>query len=241
MQMQSCLTRFFVLTGMLLMLAGCKSELYSQLPERDANEMIAILASAGIDAERERAKDGTFSLRIETDQQARAIQMLSSRGLPRPKFESLGEIFDSKRMVSTPFEERARFMHAINQELSNSISKISGVTSARVMVMMPDESPLDRNKQPARASVFIYHHPTTPVREYIPMIKGLIVNSVNGLMYENVAVALFPADQSLSPSGGLSVTNLRLGNLGGLASLMVLMVGGFLVWHMLGRPMPTRR
>ena len=49
----------------LLVLAGCKTDLYGNLSERDANEMAAILLDNGIDVDREIAKDGTITLFVE--------------------------------------------------------------------------------------------------------------------------------------------------------------------------------
>lgn len=217
-------------------LAACKSEIYSSVPEREANEMVSVLAQSGITATRERNKSGNFSISVSKDDTASALATLSQRGLPRLQFDTLGNIFDAKKMVSTPFEERARFMHAINQELANSLTQIAGVTSARVHVMLPESSPLDRSKQVPRASVFVYHLPDAPVLQYVPVIKNLIVNSVNGLNYEDVAVAMFPSstDAFARPS--------FLGNLPGsnhivLILLGVVLLGMLLMRHFIARVM----
>ncbi len=174
-------------------LAACKSELYSSLQEREANEMIAALATANISATREGTKDGAYSVLVEGSAIPDATRILSANGLPRAKFETLGKVFQSGSMVSTPFEERARFMYAMDQELAQSISQISGVASARVHVIMPEQAPLETKKEHPRASVFIYLNPGVDIRGEVGTIKTLIVNSVNGLAYEDVAVALFPA------------------------------------------------
>jgi len=185
--------RLAIAAFLLAALAGCKSEVYSSLPEREANEIIAVLDQSGISAQRDRAKDGTFSVAIDSGSIGQATEILEREGLPRQRFENLGGIFQSNHMVATPFEERARFMYAMNQELSNSLTQIAGVVSARVHVMMPENSPLDAGKERPRASVFLYHDPLADIRKQVPVIKTLIVNSVSGLAYEDVAVALFPA------------------------------------------------
>lgn len=190
----------FVRIAVLLLLAGslaaCKSELYSSLSEREANEIVATLAGASISAAREGNKDGAYSVQVEGSEIAEATRLLTARGLPRAKFETLGKVFQSGSMVATPFEERARFMYALDQELSNSISSIAGVSSARVHVMLPETSPLDAKKERPRASVFIYVNPGADIRGQMGTIKTLVMNSVNNLAYEDVAVALFPATTS---------------------------------------------
>ena len=49
---------------LLLLLAGCKTELYAGLPEREANEMLGILLAQGVAAEKATAKDGTIIYRL---------------------------------------------------------------------------------------------------------------------------------------------------------------------------------
>lgn len=219
-----------------LVLAGCKSEIYSGLAERDINEMITVLATNGISADRAKAKDGSFALSVDGGEASQAIALLSARGLPRPRYQSLGDVFESKRMVSTPFEERARFMHAVNQELAHSLTQIAGVVSARVHVMMPEENPLQRAAPAPRASVFLYHRPDVSVREYVPVVKSLVVNAVNGLAYEDVAVALFPAGSPIEAgAGGGALSILRNPNHAGLVSLVVIGVGFALFFWARGR------
>lgn len=228
------LFRFLAIAMVAGALAGCKAELYSNLSEREANEMIAVLNGAGIEASREKVKGGTFTLSVDKDKTAASIAILNQRGLPRQQFDSLANIFDAKKMVSTPFEEKARFMHAMNQELANSLTQISGVVSARVHLMLPDSSPLDKTKPQPRASIFVYHQPNVNISQHVPIIKNLIVNSVNGLNYEDVAVALFPASLSGAvSSAGLS--SLPFGNQTVLIVIVVLLLGMALFRRSLGR------
>ncbi len=179
-----------------LFLAGCQSELYSSLQEREANEMISVLAVNGIEASRTSDGKGNFTISVDRGDFSLAIAKLSEKGLPREQFGSLGKIFSSEKLVSTPFEERARFMHALNEELSNSISRINGVVSARVHLMVPEDNPFEDNKTPPRASVFIYQEAGQDLRPQIPTIKNLIVNSLDNLEYSFVEVALFEDNTS---------------------------------------------
>lgn len=179
-----------------LFLAGCQSELYSNLQEREVNEMISVLAVNGIEASRSTDGKGSFSISVDRGDFSTAIAKLSEKGLPRENFGSLGKIFNSEKLVSTPFEERARFMHALNEELSNSISRINGVVSARVHLMVPEDNPFVDDKTPPRASVFIYQEAGKDLRSQIPTIKNLIVNSLDNLEYSFVEVALFEDNTS---------------------------------------------
>ncbi len=189
-----------------LFLAACQSELYTNLEEREVNEMITVLAANGISASRTSDGKGAFGLSVDRSDFSMAVSKLSEKGLPRQEYGSLGKIFNTEKLVSTPFEERARFMHALNQELANSITRIDGVVSARVHIMVPEVSPFERSKTPPRASVFIYQEKGLNLQTYIPTIKNLIVNSLDNLEYANVEVALFDDNSASQPRTTIAST-----------------------------------
>jgi type III secretion protein J len=177
----------------LLLLAGCKVDLYSRLSERDANEMIAILQRADIPAAREMAKDRSVTVRVAQPQFARAVEVLKAHGMPRPTFATMGEVFARDSLISSPVEERARLIFALSQELSRTVAEIDGVLSARVHLVLPENDPLRQNLVPAAASVFIRHDPAAPLGQFTPQIKALVANSIAGLSYDKVSVVLVPA------------------------------------------------
>ncbi len=183
-------------TGMLILAcAACSSrqELYSKLSERQANEMVAVLLSAGIEAEK--APPGRhLSITTPPESFSAAVRALSAQGYPRDTFESMGNVFKREGFVSSPLEERARLSHAMSQELANTIASIDGVITARVHLVMPENNPLLDKPQPSAAAVFIKHRADRNLQAQVTQIKALVVNSIEGLMYGNVTVALFPAE-----------------------------------------------
>jgi type III secretion protein J len=184
-----------VASAMLLtLLIGCsKQELYSQLSERQANEMVAVLRGVGIDAKKE-ARDGTFTVAAASSDFANAVRTLNAQGYPRDSYDSMGKVFKREGFVSSPLEERARLMHAMSQEISNTIANIDGVITARVHLVVPERNPLIDKVQPAAAAVFIKHRNDRDLSSQTTQIKALVVNSIEGLSYDNVTVALFPAE-----------------------------------------------
>jgi type III secretion protein J len=178
----------------LALLAGCSNhELYSQLSERQANEMVAVLRSAGIEADK-KAHEGKFSVLTSKGDFSQAVRTLNAQGYPRETFDTMGKVFKREGFVSSPLEERARLMHAMSQEISNTIANIDGVVTARVHLVVPERNPLLDKPQPAAAAVFIKHRPERNLSGQISQIKALVVNSIEGLAYDNVTVALFPAE-----------------------------------------------
>ena len=225
-----------------LLSAGCSNqELYSQLSERQANEMVAVLRQAGIEAEKKVA-EGRFSVLTSRGDFADAVRLLNAQGYPRESFDSMGKVFKKEGFVSSPLEERARLVHALSQEISNTIASIDGVVAARVHLVVPDRHPLLDKPQPAAASVFIKHRPDKDLTPQITQIKALVVNSLEGLSYDHVTVALFPAEAMPAEAarvmaagpGGPAARQAALQTpllLGGAAGAAVLLAGALLWWR----------
>lgn len=175
-----------------ILLFGCKRELYSDLDEVDATEMNAVLLHNGIESDKIRGKEGKWGLTVDKADIPEAFSVLRSAGLPRDHYLSMGEIFKKQGLVSSPLEERARYIYGITQELSNTISKIDGVLSARVHIVQPQNDPLSDSIMPSSASVFIKTTPEAEeIQTRIAQIKELVINSVEGLTIDRVSVAIF--------------------------------------------------
>ena len=180
----------------LTLLTACSDqELYSQLSERQANEMVALLRGRGIEADKQ-SQEGHFSITTSRNDFAEAMRLLNAQGYPRETFDTMGKVFKKEGFVSSPLEERARLQHAMSQEISNTIASIDGVVAARVHLVVPERNPLIDKPQPAAAAVFIKYRPDVDLTAQIPQIKALVVNSIEGLAYDNVTVALFPAEST---------------------------------------------
>ncbi len=174
---------------LLLLLTGCKEQLYTKLTEREANEIAAALMQNSIDVDRKSAKDGSITVSVEKDQFAKAIWVLQNQGLPRQTFSSMADVFKGEGLIPSPMEERIRFLYALSEGLSRTISEIDGVIDARVHVVLPKNDPMNQEAQPSSASVFIRYYEDQPPR--IPQIKMLVANSVDSLSYEKVSVVTF--------------------------------------------------
>jgi type III secretion protein J len=175
-------------------LAGCgKDPLYSKLDEQQANEMLAVLVGAGIDASKTPVDEG-WSIEVARSGVPQAMKVLKAEGYPHEAYQSLGDVFRKEGFVSTQLEERARLLHALSQELSRTISAIDGVVVARVHLAIPERNPLSDEKALSSASVFIKHKPGSQVVNKAASIKALVVNSVEGLPYDNVTVTFFASD-----------------------------------------------
>lgn len=185
-----------------LLVAGCgKVPLFTELTEGEANEMMAVLLQKEIDCTKAAAKDGLWSLSVTQSDFSRAVEVLRANGYPRDKFVKIGDVFQKSGLVSSPTEERIRYMYALSQEIADTLMRIDGVMNARVHIVIPDNDPLAERVTPSSAAVFIRYRTGFDLESLTPHLKNLVTRSIEGLSYDNVSLVLVPA-ATLAPANG---------------------------------------
>jgi len=184
--------RLFLLLSILILLSACKVELYRNLHEHEANEMISILMNHNVDVEKVLGKEGVVTLLVDEADFSRSVSLLRARGYPGTAYNGAEEYLKKEGMVSSPTEEWARVVYARGQEVARTISEIEGVTLARVHIAVAKKSSLVEEVIPPTASVFIKYREDIDVPVFVPQIKHLVANSIEGLLYKNVTILLSP-------------------------------------------------
>jgi type III secretion protein J len=179
--------------SLLLLLPGCKVELYTDLKEPEANEIVAALAAEGIAASKGRPEGASWQVEVDEGRMGRALEVLRAQGLPPERFASMGDVFQKQGLVSTPAEERMRYIYAVSQELSQTLRNVDGVVAARVHVVIPANDPLSEKIRPSSAAVFIKYRPDVDMRLLAPAVKEMVAHSIEGLSHEQVSLSLFEA------------------------------------------------
>lgn len=211
----------------LLFLSACSSQnLYTNLSEAQANDMVAVLLDAGIDANKAPGEKEQWQVTVSQNQFARAVEVLKSNGFPRKDYDTLGSIFKKEGFASSPLEERARLNYGMSQELSHSIRDIDGVIEARVHLTMPEPDPLSKEVKPASASVFVKYRPGFNLRSETGAIKSLVTNAVEGLTYDRVSVIMTPS-RSVPRVASNTVSIASILNLRFVVILIALVLIGF--------------
>jgi type III secretion protein J len=230
-----------VLLGLVLMsfLAGCQVDLHTKLSEADANDILGALLAAGLDARKHSLDAGkTWNISVEEAQTVPAIGVLRDNALPHERRATLGDLFKKEGLISSPTEERVRFLYGIQQSLADTLSKIDGVIVARVHIVLPNNDPLAPVTKPSSASIFVKYRRGGEIQSLVPAIKNLVVHAVEGLEYNQVTVTLVPASGSraadaqaaASEPAKSSTSPLLLPIVGALVLLLVLLTG-FGVWR----------
>ncbi|WP_457561181.1 flagellar basal-body MS-ring/collar protein FliF [Caminibacter sp.] len=122
---------------------------------------------------------------------------VAAQGLPKKSTVGF-ELFDKNSFGATDFEQRIKYLRALEGELARTIESINAVESAKVNIAIPKPSVFVENQTPPTASVLIKLKPNmilTP--KQIQGIKWLVAAAVPKLKPENVKIV----DQYGNPLG----------------------------------------
>jgi len=190
------------------LLAGCKKELYSGLSEEDVNEMAVALMERNVPADKSTPDGGkTYTLQVDDGDMVRAMEVLRERGLPHSKFDDLGNLFKKDGLVSTPTEERVRFIYGLSQELSGTLSHIDGVLVARVHIVQPERDPVVGQVAAPSASVMVRYRTDYNLELMRDKIRALVAGGVEGLSADRVNLTLIPVTPVLVAGDACSGVN----------------------------------
>jgi type III secretion protein J len=201
--------KLFLTTGMVLSLCvfvSCSQELHHGLTEEQANEMVVTLSNNGINATKVPVEGEvlSFNLSVPKRDSSQAWEILQANNLPKPPKRGFGEVFAKTSLIPTAVEEKAMYMQAVMGELEKTLLSITGVTDARVHVVLPESDVLKEELQGptiTKAAVLLKYK--TDRNGVIPFrdedVKNLIANSVEGLKPADVAVVSSEIPQNRKP------------------------------------------
>ncbi len=192
-------SRHFVFIALLVVslagLIGCSEELHHGLSEEQANEMVVTLSNNGINATKVIVPGEvlSFTLTVSKRDSTKAWEILQSNNLPKPPKKGFGEVFAKASLIPTAMEEKAMYMQAVTGELEKTLLTVTGVTEARVHVVLPEDDVLKEELQGAvvtKAAVLLKYKAdksgAIPFKE--EDIRSLVANSIESLKPADVAV-----------------------------------------------------
>lgn len=221
------------IVSLCVLLAACGSrvDLMGAIPEDEANEVLGALLKADIRANKVTGKEGMVAVQVESQQVSRALQVLRENGLPRERHAGMGQVFKKEGLISSPLEERARYIYALSQEISGTLSRIDGVLYARVHVVLPERGVAGEPGVQSTAAVFIKHQDGHDLELLQPQIRRLVTNSIPGLAADRVSIvfvaASTPTQASTPAASNVQVLGFDVSreSSGALAALIWSLVG----------------
>ena len=128
------------------------TQLYSDLDTTDAAQVAEALRGAGIEYELD-TRSGVVLVAESRIHDARLE--LASQGLPQGGSAGMDMLQDQSSFGVSQFMESARYQHALEAELAQTISHIGAVRDARVHLATPKQSAFIRSKNNGSASVLL--------------------------------------------------------------------------------------
>lgn len=198
---------FFLLLITLLTLTGCQQDslVVSDISEREANEIIVLLASKGIPstkaisaASSPGAAQGApkWSILVDQNQAVDAMAILNQSGLPRIKGTNLLDLFGKQGLMTSDKEDTIRYQAGLSEQIAGTIRKIDGVIDADVQVSFPNSdsgSSLpweETSHQKITAAVYVKHQGILddPNSHLVMKIKRLVSGSIQSLDINDVTI-----------------------------------------------------
>ncbi|HDH03003.1 MAG TPA: flagellar M-ring protein FliF, partial [Actinobacteria bacterium] len=185
--------------------------LYNELDDRQLSEVIEGLDSQGVQYQ---VEAGGTRILVPRSQVATARARLASDGVSAGVSVEGYELLDQSGLSVSDFRQQIDYKRAIEGELSRTLVAMDAITSADILIVVPEEALFAQNQDPTTASVLIDSLRPLTVTE-IETITFLVSSAVEGLEPDAVAVAhvdgqVLNAPGNAAGSSTVSNRNLRM-------------------------------
>ncbi len=158
--------------------------LFDHLSSKDAALVIQELEKEGVPYKI--PKDGVIE--VPRDKVYRVRINVASQGIPKESHVGF-ELFDTQQFGSTDFDQKVKFLRALEGELSRTIQSLQPIESASVHLALPKESVFVSKSTPPSASVVVKTAEGMRLtRKQIAGIKNIVAAAVANLSPQNVKV-----------------------------------------------------
>lgn len=194
-----------LITLMRVQSAVTYAPLYSSLSPEDAGQIVEKLKTEKIP---HRLTSGGACIEVPREQVYEQRIALAKEGLPASGQVGF-EIFDKSSLPGTEFSNRVNYQRALQGELARTIGAMEEIRSARVHLVMPEES-LFEQKTKASASVVLQPKPGA---ELSPELVASVAHIVASAMQE-----VKPDEVTVVDTSGRVLRGSEMAGLGGLSA-----------------------
>ncbi|MBI4126611.1 MAG: hypothetical protein HY465_03875 [Deltaproteobacteria bacterium] len=192
-------TKFLALLVFVCAVGCSEIDLYQDLGEEDANEILVLLSDHGIKADKKkviRQNETFYAIAVSAEEMSKARSLLLEHHLPRRKELGLTGVYSEKGLIPTPDEQKARYLLALKGEIINSLESLPDIVDADVVlnVPTPDEFASEEAKKRLRptASVIVRAKPGISTDSVITesKLQQFVANAIEGLNPRDVTVII---------------------------------------------------
>lgn len=175
----------------------------------EGGEIAKSLESAGIAY---KLSDGGSTVAVGASDVTKARVQLAEDNLPNGGQDGF-ELFDSKSLGSTDFEQKVKYQRALEGEIGRTVESVDGVRSVQVQLVLPKQSLFLDDGNKASAAVLLQTGGMLDAAA-VSGIARLVSSSVEGLKSEDVTItdetgALLWPNGSSAGAGGTSASRLQ--------------------------------
>lgn len=169
--------------------------LYSGMDAKDMQQVGSQLAAASIPYDL--TPDGA-TIRVAADQLDKARLQVAAKGMPQTGRMGF-ELFDKPNWVGSEFDEKVNYQRALEGELEHTIETLGVVRSARVHVVVPEQSLFAAEQRAAKASVVLKLRTSSLPDDQADAIRNLVAGAVDTLRPEQVTLVDADGRVSFAP------------------------------------------
>jgi len=179
--------------------------LFSGLDNSEAGTIVEKLREQNVSYQ---LKNGGTTIMVPSSKVYDLRLDMASQGLPQSGTVGY-EIFDKNNIGVTDFIQKINFRRALEGELSRTISTFGEVNSARVHLVIPEQSLFVEDQKETTASITVKLKPGSSLAmRQIQAIGNLVAASVEGLHPNNVTIVDSNGNILAQPSGSSSLLSL---------------------------------
>jgi len=160
--------------------------LFSGMQPMESSEVVTILQQSNISY---KLDPNTGALLVPASKVQGLRLKLAGQGLPRSASQGMEMLNEEQGFGTSQFVERARYQHAMEEELARSISEIYSVSSARVHLAIPKQSVFVRERKNPTASIVVNLYAGRNLdRGQVSAITHMVSSSVPNMASKYVTV-----------------------------------------------------
>jgi flagellar M-ring protein FliF len=158
---------------------------FNNLTDQDAAAIVTKLKAGKVPYE---TADGGKTIKVPRDKADDVRLSVAASGLPQSGVVGY-EVFDKTNFSTTDFNNKVNLQRALEGELDRTISRLEGVQSASVHLVIPEQALFQQQQQQTTASVAMQLKPGVSLTpDQTKAVTKLVSSSVQGLKPENVTV-----------------------------------------------------